>query len=149
MRISSISQLKKLAIKLSSILKKGDFLLLYGDIGVGKTTLTRFLINNIQKKYKKKQTEIPSPTFNIALEYIVKKITIRHFDLYRIKRKSELINIGLFEDTGDAVTIVEWPEMIKKKPKNYIKIHLKYSNNLEERNLSINLYGRCKDYEIN
>ena len=62
MRISSISQLKKLAIKLSSILKKGDFLLLYGDIGVGKTTLTRFLINNIQKKYKKnKQKYLVQP----------------------------------------------------------------------------------------
>ena len=72
MRNSSISQIKNLAIKLSLNLKNGDFLLLHGDIGTGKTTLTRFIINNIQKKYKKRQTEIPSPTFNIALEYNIK-----------------------------------------------------------------------------
>tara|TARA_S200000501_G_scaffold358638_1_gene383597 strand:+ start:522 stop:971 length:450 start_codon:yes stop_codon:yes gene_type:complete len=148
MRISSISQLKKLATKLSLILQSGDFLLLYGDIGVGKTTFTRFLINNIQKKYNKKQTEIPSPTFNIALEYNIKKIIIRHFDLYRIKKNLEINNIGLFEEINNAITIVEWPEIIKKKPKNYIKINFKYLKNSEERKLNIKLYGRCKKYEI-
>ena len=83
MRNSSISQIKILALKLSLILKKGDFLLLYGNIGTGKTTLARYIINNIQKKNKKKQTEIPSPTFNIAFEYNIKNFIIRHFDLYK------------------------------------------------------------------
>ena len=94
MRNSSISQIKILALKLSLILKKGDFLLLYGNIGTGKTTLARYIINNIQKKNKKRQTEIPSPTFNIAFEYNIKNFIIRHFDLYRLKKSSELKNIG-------------------------------------------------------
>ncbi len=149
MRNSSISQIKILALKLSLILKKGDFLLLYGNIGTGKTTLARYIINNIQKKNKKRQTEIPSPTFNIAFEYNIKNYIIRHFDLYRIKKKFEINNIGLFEEIDNAITIVEWPELIKKKPKNYIKISFKYSKKINERNLRISSHGRCKDYEIN
>ena len=117
MRNSSISQIKILAIKLSLILKNGDFLLLYGDIGTGKTTLARYIINNIQKKNKKRQTEIPSPTFNIAFEYNIKNFIIRHFDLYRIKKKFEINNIGLFEEMDNAITIVEWHRIIKKKYK--------------------------------
>ena len=149
MRNSSISQIKILALKLSLILKKGDFLLLYGNIGTGKTTLARYIINNIQKKNKKRQTEIPSPTFNIAFEYNIKSFIIRHFDLYRIKKKFEINNIGLFEEIDNTITIVEWPELIKKKPKNYIKISFKYSKKINERNLRISSHGRCKDYEIN
>jgi tRNA threonylcarbamoyladenosine biosynthesis protein TsaE len=149
MRNSSISQIKILALKLSLILKKGDFLLLYGNIGTGKTTLARYIINNIQKKNKKRQTEIPSPTFNIAFEYNIKNFIIRHFDLYRIKKKLEINNIGLFEEMDNAITIVEWPELIKKKPKNYIKISFKYSKKINERNLRISSHGRCKEYEIN
>ena len=149
MRNSSISQIKILALKLSLILKKGDFLLLYGNIGTGKTTLARYIINNIQKKNKKRQTEIPSPTFNIAFEYNIKNFIIRHFDLYRIKKKFEINNIGLFEEMDNAITIVEWPELIKKKPKNYIKISLKNSKKKNERNLRISSHGRCKEYEIN
>ena len=149
MRNSSISQIKILAHKLSLILKNGDFLLLYGDIGTGKTTLTRYIINNIQKKYKKRQTEIPSPTFNIAMEYNIKDFIVRHFDLYRIKKGFEINNIGLFEEIDNVITIVEWPELIKKKPKNYIKISFKYSKKINERNLRISSHGRCKEYEIN
>ncbi len=149
MKISSLSQIKDLANKFSLILKKGDFLFLNGEIGVGKTTFTRFFINNLQSKFKEKKTEIPSPTFNIALEYKVKNIIIRHFDLYRLKKSSELKNIGLFEEMDNAITIVEWPKIVKNKPKNYIKINFKYSKNMEERNLSISLYGRCKKYAIN
>ena len=148
MRNSSISQIKNLAIKLSLNLKNGDFLLLYGNIGTGKTTLARYIINNIQKKNKKRQTEIPSPTFNIAFEYNIKNFIIRHFDLYRIKKNFEINNIGLFEEINNAITIVEWPELIKKKPKNYIKISFKYSKKINERNLRISSHGRCKEYEI-
>ena len=144
MRNSSISQIKILAIKLSLNLKNGDFLLLDGDIGTGKTTLTRYIINNIQKKYKKRQTEIPSPTFNIALEYNIKNFVVRHFDLYRIKKRFEINNIGLFEEMDNTITIVEWPELIKKKHKNRIEIILKYTKNKNERNVSIKYFGTAK-----
>ena len=149
MRNSSKSQLKDLASKFSKIIKKGDYILLYGKIGTGKTTFTRFLINSLQKKNKKPQTEIPSPTFNIAIEYKIKNIIIRHFDLYRIKNNLEINNIGLFEEIDNVITVVEWPEIIRIKPKNYIKIYFKYSKKIDERNLRISSYGRCKQYEIN
>mgnify|MGYP002701194587 CR=1 FL=1 len=149
MRNSSISQIKNLALKLSLILKNGDFLLLYGDIGTGKTTLTRFIINNIQKKYKKRQTEIPSPTFNIAFEYNIKNFVVRHFDLYRIKKRFEINNIVLFEEIDNTITIVECPELIKKKPKNYIKISFKYSKKINKKNIIKNLHKKYKSYQIN
>ena len=83
------------------------------------------------------------------MEYNIKNFIVRHFDLYRIKKRFEINNIGLFEEMDNAITIVEWPELIKKKPKNYIKISFKYSKKINERNLRISLHGRCKEYEIN
>ena len=64
---------------------KGDVLFFFGEIGVGKTTFIRYLINNIQKKNRLKLTEVTSPTFNLLNEYKVKDFLIEHYDLFRLK----------------------------------------------------------------
>ena len=92
MNISSIRELKKIATKISKILLPGDVVFLYGEIGVGKTSFARYLINNYQKNKKIKISEVLSPTFNIVFEYNVKKFVIKHFDLYRIKKTNEIKN---------------------------------------------------------
>ena len=70
-------------------LKKGDILYLYGEIGVGKTTFAKHLINEFQKTYDGKITEITSPTFNIMNEYEIGDLKIKHYDLYRINSEQE------------------------------------------------------------
>ena len=105
----------ELAKKFSQILKKGDVVFLHGEIGVGKTTFIRHLINNFQKKNKLNLTEVTSPTFNLVNEYDVGTLIIQHYDLYRLTSSSETKNIGLFENYKEMLTLIEWPEKIEKK----------------------------------
>ena len=146
MKISSVSELQKIAKKIKQKINIGDSILLYGDIGVGKTTFTRLLINNISQTNRK--IEVLSPTFNIVIEYFVNKINIRHFDLYRLKKVQDINNIGLFENLNQSLTIIEWPEKLKKKPKNRVELHFKYKNDMKARNLKILKFGNPKKYEF-
>ena len=123
--------------KFSNFINKGDIIFFYGEIGVGKTTFIKHLINNLQKKNKLKITEVPSPTFNIVNEYKINEIYINHYDLFKIKDPKELNNIGIFEDNSEMVTLVEWPEIISNKPEKTIELHFSYEDDFQRRNLEI------------
>ena len=135
--ITKESSTAKIAKKFSNILKKGDIIFLYGEIGVGKTTFVRYLINSFQKKNKQKLTEVTSPTFSILNDYRIKGTTIKHYDLFRIKKKNETENIGLFENMNEFITIIEWPEKIKKKIKKRYDLFFKYNSNSKKRFIKI------------
>ena len=128
---------KSISQKISNYLIKGDVIFLYGEIGIGKTTFIRYLINYLQIKSNAKAIEVPSPTFNILHEYKIDELIIQHYDLYRIKSEIELKNIGLFENQKDFITLVEWPEIIKEKPKKTIELIFNYGENLSKRSLTI------------
>ena len=136
--LSSENKTEELAKKISKKLKPKDIIYLYGEMGVGKTTFVRYLINEFQKKNKIQITEVTSPTFTVINEYQIKKILIKHYDLYRIKNKKELNNLGIDENLKDQITLVEWPEIVKKiKIKNSINLIFEYKKNYSERYLSI------------
>ena len=148
MKISSIHDLEKVSNKIKKKLTPGDVIFLYGEIGVGKTTFARLLINNYEKEKNLKVSEVLSPTFNIVFEYDIKKLTIKHYDLYRLKNGSDIKNIGLFEDLERTITLIEWPELIKEKPSNRIDLFFEYSENMIERSLIIKTSGRLKIHEF-
>ena len=148
MKISSIHDLEKISNKIKKKLALGDVIFLYGEIGVGKTTFARLLINNYEKEKNLKVSEVLSPTFNIVFEYDIKKLTIKHYDLYRLKNDSDIKNIGLFEDLERTITLIEWPELIKEKPSNRIDLFFEYSANMIARSLIIKTSGRLKIYEF-
>ena len=136
--ISEEKDTKSVAEKFSKLIKQGDFILISGNLGVGKTTFIKHLINSLQKANKQKISEVTSPTFNITNEYQIKKTLIKHYDLYRIKNKKELYNLGIQENLNDQITLVEWPKIIKKiKVKNSINLIFEYKKNYTERYLSI------------
>ena len=123
--------------KFSNHIKNGDIIFFYGEIGVGKSTFIKYLINNLQYKNKLNLTEIPSPTFNIVNEYKIKEIIINHYDLFKLKDPKEIHNIGLFENNLDVVTLIEWPEIISRKPKNIIELYFSYEDDFKKRKLEI------------
>ena len=115
MKISSVKELEKIADNIKKKILPGDHIFLYGEIGVGKTTFARMLINNYEIENKLKKSEVLSPTFNIVFEYEINNFTIKHYDLYRLKNEEDIKNIGLFENLDQSILLVEWPELIKKK----------------------------------
>ena len=135
--LSSENQTEELALKIQKKLKIGSIVFLYGEMGVGKTTFIKYLINNLQKENKLKQTEVTSPTFNLLNEYQINQIKISHYDLFRLKTDEELKNLGLFEDSLNTITLVEWPQLIKKKPKNLIELIFKYEDDHKKRSVQV------------
>ena len=148
MKISSIHELGKIADKIKKILLPGDVVFLHGEIGVGKTTFARLLINGFENEKKLKKSEILSPTFNIVFEYEIKEFTIKHFDLYRLKNSNDIKNVGLFENIEQSITLIEWPELIKKKPQNRLDLFFEYKEDYNKRSLIIKTNGRLKIHEF-
>ena len=148
MKISSILDLEKISNKIKKILSPGDAIFLHGQIGVGKTSFARILINGYENQKKLKKSEVLSPTFNIVFEYDIKDFTIEHYDLYRLKNEKDIKNIGLFENLEKSIIIVEWPELIKDKPTNRIDLFFEYSKDMNERILTIKTTGRLKVNEF-
>ena len=135
--LSSEKKTEELANKILKKLKVGDVVFFYGEIGVGKTTFIKYLINGFQKENKLKLTEVTSPTFNLLNEYQINQIKINHYDLFRLKSVEEIKNLGLFEDNRNLITLIEWPQIIKKKPKNLIELNFKYEDDHQKRSLQI------------
>ena len=135
--LSSEKQTEELAAQLLKELKPGSIIFLYGEMGVGKTTFVRYLINTFQKNDNLAITEVTSPTFNLLNEYQLNKIKINHYDLFRIKSQEELKNLDLFEYNNSSITFIEWPEIIEKKPKNLIELNFTYNEDYQSRSVQI------------
>ena len=147
MIIKSLEQLNSFSEKVADYLKAKDCIFLIGDIGVGKTTFTRYLINYLQKKEGSKTTEVLSPTFNLLYEYDLKKFKIMHYDLYRLKNEKELNTLGIFQENENAIKIIEWPSLIKIPISDKLEIHLDYAKHDSERKLRLLRTGKWKDFK--
>ena len=135
--LSSEKETEELAGTLLKKIKPGCFIFLYGEIGVGKTTFIRYLINQFQKLNKLEITEVTSPTFNLLNEYQINDFKINHYDLFRLKSTEEIKNLDLFEDNKNTITLVEWPQIIKEKPKNLIELVFEYGKDHKTRSVQI------------
>tara|TARA_B100000214_G_scaffold291203_1_gene220908 strand:- start:216 stop:668 length:453 start_codon:yes stop_codon:yes gene_type:complete len=135
--ISSEKKLEAFAKRLAKKVKKGDFFFLYGEMGVGKTTFVKYFVNNLQVKLDEQLTLVTSPTFNIMNEYILGNFIIKHYDLYRIKSENELNDLNIFENNRGDILFIEWPEIIKKKPKSLTKLYFEYRDDFKNRFLKV------------
>ena len=147
MIIKSLENLNSISKKVADQIKVNDIIYLLGEIGVGKTTFTRYLINYLQKKENLKVTEVLSPTFNLLYEYDLKNFKIMHYDLYRIKKNKELKNLGIFSGGENTIKIIEWANLIKTPLSNKLEIHLNYTNIENERKLKFVGTGKWKDFK--
>ena len=136
--ISSEETTRELARELSNYLKGSEIIFLYGEMGVGKTTFVKYLINQFQLKKNLPTTEVTSPTFNLLNEYEIDDLIIKHYDLFRLKDKSEIKNLDLFENNKSIITLIEWPQLINKKNLNKtIDLLFSYENELNNRSVKI------------
>jgi tRNA threonylcarbamoyladenosine biosynthesis protein TsaE len=135
--LSSEKKTKDFAGKFLTKLKPGHTIFLYGEIGVGKTTFIKYLINALQKKNDLSITDVTSPTFNLLNEYQINQVTIYHYDLFRLKSSEELKNLDLSGETTNAIKFIEWPQMIKEKPKNLIELNFEYGKDYKNRFVQI------------
>ena len=127
----------ELAKIFSKVVKKGDVVFFHGEIGVGKTTFIRHLVNYLQANNRLNQTEVTSPTFNLVNEYDVGVFIIQHYDLYRLTNSYETKNIGLLENQKEILTLIEWPEKIDDKIENKIDLFFEYGEEMNKRFLTI------------
>ena len=131
--ITSEKLTKELAKEFTKYLKGGEFVFLYGEMGVGKTTFVKYFINEYQKINNLTQTEITSPTFSLLNEYQVKDIRIKHYDLFRINRKEDINNLDIFEKDNKLITLIEWPQLIADKQDiKFITLTFNYLNQLND-----------------
>ena len=144
MIVKSLEHLNSLSKKVADQLTKNDCIFLIGEIGVGKTTFTRYLINYLQEKNGEKITEVLSPTFNLLYEYDLNSIKIMHYDLYRIRNEKELKRLGIFLDKQDTIKIIEWPQLINIPLSDKLEIYIDYAKNEKEREVKFVGSGKWK-----
>ena len=136
--ITSEKLTKELAKEFTKYLKGGEFVYLYGEMGVGKTTFVKYFINEYQKTNNITQTEITSPTFSLLNEYQVKDMRIKHYDLFRINRKEDINNLDIFEKDNKLITLIEWPQLLTDVVNiKSIDLTFNYLNDLNDRSVDI------------
>ena len=136
--ITSEKSTRELAEKLTSYLIGGEYVFLYGEMGVGKTTFVKYLVNKFQIDQKLELTEVTSPTFNLLNEYKTNNFTIKHYDLFRIKNSTEIKDLDIFEKNEKIITLVEWPKLLKISNKaKSIDLLFTYENELKNRTVEI------------
>ncbi len=148
MELKSLQETESFSKKISKIIGKGDVIFLYGEIGTGKTTFVRFLINHLEVEKKVEKSDILSPTFNIVYDYSIGELKILHYDLYRLKNYNEILELGMFETSENHIKIIEWPELINPKPSDRIDIVFLYSKDDNNRKVQVNGLGKWKDYKF-
>ena len=146
MIVKSLDQLNQISLRIITKINKEDCILLFGEIGVGKTTLTRLLINNLQNQNKEEETEVLSPTFNIVYEYEVGRFKIMHYDLYRLKTKKDIQQLGVFEQSVNNIKVIEWAEIIKNKPRDRLEIYMSHEKEQNTRKINFKGFGKWKEF---
>ena len=106
--LNSLADTEKLAKKISKIIKNGVCLCLNGKLGIGKTTLVKFIL----KHRMDKKINVNSPTFSLVNVYETNNLRVWHYNLYRLNHKSEIYNLDIELALRDC-TIIEWPEIIE------------------------------------
>ena len=138
-QILDLRELEKLATNLCKHISAGDIYLFQGELGAGKTTLVRLLINNLYLLNNlPKSASITSPTYPILITYELNSLQIYHYDLYRVKSLKELEELDFFENLNNTITFIEWPEILISLPLNK-KHYLINLNMISETKRKINI----------
>jgi tRNA threonylcarbamoyladenosine biosynthesis protein TsaE len=109
---------------LAATLHAGSVVLLFGDLGAGKTAFVRGLAEGLGVPPE----EVSSPTFTLIQEYRGRPLTLFHADLYRLDRPREIDELGLDEIAEDGVLVVEWAEKLPRSGASAIRVHIQHGD---------------------
>ena len=113
-------------------LQPGDCVALWGDLGAGKTTLARAILRAMGV-----EEDVPSPTFTIVQSYDTPRLTVNHYDLYRIKSPREMRELGIDDALLDGAALVEWPERAPEAlPPDALHVRLALRDGMREARLT-------------
>ena len=133
----------RLAELLALKIRPGDVIALSGDLGAGKTTLARALIGAVLRDG---DAEVPSPTFSLHQSYASQRLTIAHFDFYRLSGAHEAAELGFEDAAQDGAVIVEWPERAATLlPETRIEIALAETSDPDVRRVTLRGLGGTSD----
>ncbi len=119
-------------------LRPGDVVALAGDLGAGKTTFARALIAAFAAEAGQPAPEVPSPTFTLVQTYEFARATIWHFDLYRIERPDDALELGIEEAFAGGIALIEWPERLGPLlPARRIEVRLAFGAASDARRIEI------------
>lgn len=137
---STVNQagMKSFARILADLAKPRDVILLYGDLGMGKTVFSRAFVQSLTSP----DEDVPSPTFTLVQLYDTDKGTIWHFDLYRLKQPDEVYELGFEEALSDGISLIEWPERAERLyPRNRLEIKITAGDAPDERRVALIPHG--------
>lgn len=130
--------MESLARTLATIAKPRDVILLYGDLGMGKTVFSRAFVQSLTSP----DEDVPSPTFTLVQLYDTDKGTVWHFDLYRLKQPDEVYELGFEEALSDGISLIEWPERAERLyPRNRLEIRITAGIAPDERRVALIPHG--------
>ncbi len=110
----------RLGARIASHLRPGDTVALSGDLGAGKTTLARAILTSLGVA-----ENVPSPTFTLVQSYETSKLSVSHYDLYRLKSAREMEELGLEEALDTGAALIEWPERAETRlPQDRLMVEL-------------------------
>ena len=113
--LSGLDATASLAHALAKLCRQGDVIGLRGELGAGKTTFARAFIHArgaMAGIHGHEHEEVPSPTFTLVQIYDLGKVAVWHFDLYRLERGADAVELGIDEAFATAISLVEWPERL-------------------------------------
>ena len=132
--LPDLAATETLACALARLLRPGDIIALYGDLGAGKTALARALIRALPGPEGASEEEVPSPTFTLVQTYERDLAPVWHFDLYRIEAPEEIEELGLSEALAESIVLIEWPERLARPlPAGALSVTLTFGLNAEAR----------------
>ena len=143
--VNSVEETTNLGFKLGKLVNPGDIICLTGDLGTGKTHISKGIAKGLDIN-----EIITSPTFTVVNEYDSGRLKLNHFDVYRVNDPDEIYAIG-FDDYifSDAVSIIEWANYIEEiLPKEYLHIHISKDLSKGEnfRRIEFTAYGDNYEY---
>lgn len=135
-----------LARALSKLVRPGDVLALFGDLGAGKTSFARAFINALPRENADSAEtgleEVPSPTFTLVQLYERTPATIWHFDLYRLEQPEEAYELGIEEAFAEGISLIEWPGRLGGLlPADRLEINLGFGSTPEARTATLSAFG--------